>query len=259
MIVVDELSTLQSIRHGFFTRRGGASGGLYMSNNCAYGSSDDATDVERNRAACAERLGVVANCLVTVKQKHTPDVVEVAAPWSWHEAPVADALVTRRPGIALGVLTADCVPILLADGEHGVIGAAHAGWKGAFDGVISATVAAMVRLGARAASIRAAVGPAIGPASYEVGPEFLARFRDRDPGLVRYFAPPRENGHSYFDLIGFVREALRTAGVGIVGGGLWDTCADAERFFSYRRSVLGREPDYGRQLSAIALVDGHAA
>lgn len=256
MIIVEELTRLGGVRHAFFSRHGGASSGLYGSNNCAFGSSDDPAVVERNRAACANHLGLAADRLVTVKQRHTPDVVVVDRPWDWHNAPTADALVTRESGLALGILTADCVPILLADGENRVIGAAHAGWKGAFDGVIQATIAAMVRLGARVNLIAAAVGPAIGPKSYEVGPEFRDRFIQRDSGHERYFAMVKPNGHSHFDLIGFVGDALRNAGIGVVAGGRWDTCADPAQFFSYRRSVLAKEPDYGRQLSAIALSDG---
>lgn len=253
MITVEALSALPSVRHGFFTRHGGGSAGLYTSNNCAFGSHDSAEKVASNRAACAAALLVAPTNLVTVKQRHTPDVVVVEQPWTWHDAPVADALVTKRPGVAVGILTADCAPILLADSSAGVVAAAHAGWKGAFDGVIAATVAAMIKLGAEAGRIVAAIGPAIGNASYEVGPEFLARFRERDPAYVKFFGPAAANGHCHFDLAAFVRQALNAAGVAHVVGGTWDTCAEEQQFFSYRRSVLRREPDYGRQLSAIAL------
>lgn len=256
MITVDALANLSGIRHGFFTRTAGASNGIYSSNNCAFGSADDPAMVARNRATCAERLGTPPDRLVTVKQQHTPDAVVVDRAWSWTEAPVADALVSRTPGLALGILTADCVPVLLADPMHRVIGAAHAGWKGAFSGVLAATVAAMVRLGADRANIIAAIGPAIGQESYEVGPEFVARFRERDTRYGRYFTPPKANGHVHFNLIGFVRDALVATGIRTVVGGLWDTCAGEETFFSFRRATLRGEPDYGRQLSAIALTEG---
>lgn len=255
MIKVEALSAVPGVSHGFFTRQGGGSAGIYASNNCAFGSQDTAEIVARNRADCAALLGTAAENLVTVKQRHTPDVVTVDAPWRWHDAPVADALVTDRPGIAVGILTADCTPILFADGKAGVVAAAHAGWKGAFDGVVAATVSAMTNLGAQADRIVAVLGPAIGRGSYEVGPEFLARFRERDPGYVRYFDPPKANGHTQFDLAAFVRDQLKNAGVVQIHGGTWDTCAEEDQFFSYRRSVLRKEPDYGRQLSAIALRD----
>jgi YfiH family protein len=255
MITVDLLQAAPGVAHGFFTRHGGDSVGLYESNNCAFGAADDAERVARNRSACVARLGLGPASLVTVKQRHTADVVVVERPWAWHDAPVADALVTATPGLALGVLTADCVPVLLADSDAGVVAAAHAGWRGAFDGVIAATVAAMGRLGARTGAIRAAIGPAIGPASYQVGPEFVARFLDRDAALARYFSPSAPAGHAQFDLIGYVRAALAEAGVAHIGGGLWDTCGDERQFFSYRRSVLRKEPDYGRQLSMIALAE----
>jgi hypothetical protein len=255
MITVDDLSALPGVRHGFFTRAGGGSDRLYASNNCAFGAADDPARVAANRAACAARLGVAAANLVTVKQRHTPEVVTVTRAWAWSDAPVADALVTAARGLALGVLTADCAPVLLADPAAGVIAAIHAGWKGALDGVLANAVAAMAALGARAPRIVAAIGPCIGQASYEVGPEFVARFRDREAGLMRFFTAAKPNGHSHFDLAGFVRAQLADAGVGRVVGGDWDTCADDARFFSYRRSVLRKEADYGRQLSAIALVE----
>lgn len=255
MITVDDLNALKGVRHGFFTRAGGGSDGLYASNNCAFSADDDPARVAANRAACAARLGIAGSRLVTVKQRHTADVVTVTHPWTWPDAPVADALVTATPGLALGILTADCAPVLLADPAAGVIAAAHAGWKGALEGVLANTVAAMVALGAQASRTIAAVGPCIAQASYEVGPEFVARFRARETGLERFFTAPKANGHSHFDLPGFVRQRLRDAGVGRVGGGGWDTCADDANFFSYRRSVLRKEPDYGRQLSAIALAE----
>jgi YfiH family protein len=252
IVRVDALTALANVRHGFFTRNGGASSGIYGSNNCAFGSKDDRDHVARNRDACAARLG--AATLVTVYQRHTADVVTVDAPWPYEQNPVADALVTKRPDIALGILTADCTPVLLADAAAGVIAAAHAGWRGAFDGVLANTVAAMTKLGAQPARIVAAVGPCIAQASYEVGPEFVARFVARDPGLGRYFTAPKANGHCHFDLPTFCADALTAAGVSTVVMQGSDTCADESVFFSYRRATLRGEPDYGRQLSAISLV-----
>ncbi len=254
LVRIDALGSGGGVAHAFFTRNGGVSAGLYGSNNCAFGSDDDRAAVARNREAAAERLGAAA--LVTVKQRHTADVVHVEAPWTWEQAPTADALVTSQRGIAIGILTADCAPVLFADRTAGVIGAAHAGWRGAFDGVLANTVAAMARLGAAPARIVAAVGPCIGQASYEVGPEFIARFADRDPANVRYFTPAKANGHAHFDLARFTADGLRAAGVGTVVVEGSDTCTVESQYFSYRRSVLRREPDYGRQLSAIALAAG---
>lgn len=251
MIESPALAAVAGVRHGFFTRRGGVSTGLYDSNNVAYGAADDARNVARNRDACAGRLGLGA--LVTLTQKHTVEVIAVDAPWTREHAPVADAMVTARRGVALGVLTADCGPVLLADAEAGVVGAAHAGWRGAFDGILANTVQAMERLGARKARIVAALGPCIAQASYEVGPEFVARFAARDPALLRFFAPSRRQDHAQFDLAAFVAHCAAEAGVGKVAVDGSDTCAGDARFFSYRRAVLRGEADYGRQLSAIGL------
>jgi YfiH family protein len=248
---VPALQALPGVAHGFFTRGGGTSTGLYGSNNCAFGSDDDRAAVAANRAGCMRAVG--ANALVTVKQRHTSDVLIARTPFSWEEAPEADALVTARRGLALGILTADCVPVLLADAKAGIVGAAHAGWRGAFEGILANTVLAMEKLGAVRADITAAVGPCIAQASYEVGPEFIARFTARDPAFARYFTPPKDNGHVHFDLAGFAADRLREAGVGTVVVEGSDTCADDGLFFSYRRSVLRKEPDYGRQLSVIAL------
>ncbi len=245
------LQALSGIRHGFFTRSGGVSSGLYESNNCAFGSDDDLRNVSENRTRCAEQLGMTA--LVGVHQQHTPDVVEVERAWVHADAPVADALVTRARGIALGILTADCAPVLLADDTAGVVAAAHAGWKGACSGVLENTVKAMHGLGADPARIIAVIGPCIAQASYEVGPEFQARLVKMDPGFTRYFTAAKANGHTHFDLAAFAADRLRAAGVKSVSLQGDDTCANEDLFFSYRRSVLRDEPDYGRQLSAIGL------
>jgi YfiH family protein len=240
------------VAHGFFTRQGGISTGIYTSLNCGLGSDDHPAHVAANRARCAAMLGVAPDGLVTAYQVHGIAVAEVTQPWAPGQGPKADALVTTRPGVALGILTADCTPILLADARAGVIGAAHAGWKGAKAGVTDAVVAAMVGHGARPSDIVAAVGPVIGPESYEVGPEFRQAFLDDDSAAASFFHDgPR--GRPHFDLPGFVIARLERLGLGCIDRVAADTCADAERFFSYRRSCLGGEPDYGRQLSAIAL------
>jgi len=211
--------------------------------------------VEANRAHAMALMDLPAEALVTVHQIHSPDVAVVKRPWPRAQNPKADALVTNQPGVALGILTADCVPILFADAEVRVIGAAHSGWKGTRDGVSEATVAAMERLGARRHRIHAAIGPAIQQKSYEVGPEFPERFTDFDPATDRFFVPSVRPGHFMFDLPGLVEEHLLALGLGSVERSPHDTAAEAELFFSYRRATLRGEPDYGRGLSAIALVD----
>ena len=210
--------------------------------------------VEANRAQAMALLDLPADALVTVHQIHSPDVAIVERPWQRAENPKADALVTDRPGVALGILTADCVPILFADLTARVIGAAHSGWKGTRDGVSEATVTAMERLGARRDRIRAAIGPAIQQKSYEVGPEFPERFTSLDPSTARFFVPSSRAGHFMFDLPGLVEARLKAFGLGSVERSPHDTAAEAELFFSYRRATLRGEPDYGRGLSAIALV-----
>lgn len=229
------------------------SSGLYASLNCGYGSDDSPDAVAQNRALCAARLGVRPASLVTAYQVHGIDVAEVDSPWLPAAAPHADALVTTRPGIALGILTADCAPILAVDPEAGIIGAAHAGWKGAKAGVANALIAAMITLGAKASRILAAVGPAIGVASYEVGPEFRDGFLADDPDADRFFATAPST-RPRFDLQAYAAARIAAAGVASVDRIPADTCADADRFFSYRRSCLAGERDYGRQLSAIALL-----
>jgi YfiH family protein len=193
--------------------------------------------------------------LTTVHQIHSADVATVERPWPRAENPKADAMVTDRPGVALGILTADCVPVLLADAEAGVIGAAHSGWKGTRDGISAATVEAMERLGARRARIHAAIGPAIQQASYEVGPEFPERFTAEDPATERFFVPSAKPGHFMFDLPGLVEAHLASLGLASVERSRHDTAAEPDLFFSYRRATLRGEPDYGRGLSAIALAD----
>jgi hypothetical protein len=245
------LRDLPGIGHGFFTRRGGASSGLYASLNCGPGSSDAPERVGENRARVAAALGTAPERLLSVWQVHSPDVVTVDGPWTG-ERPKADAIVTHTPGLAIGVLTADCTPILFAEAEARVIGAAHAGWRGALAGVIERTVEAMERLGARRARIAAAVGPAIGRCSYEVGPELEQAFVAADAGSVRFFHTT-DAGRRHFDLPGFCRSRIAAAGIGTADDLALDTYADESRFFSYRRTTHRREADYGRQISAIVL------
>lgn len=242
---------LNGVRHWFFTRRGGASSGVYEGLNCGTGSNDQRDVVALNRARAAEALDVHPDRLLSLHQYHS-DVVAVAGPEGWSERPRADGVVTAVPGLALGILTADCAPVLFAERETGVVGAAHAGWRGALDGVLEATVEAMVDLGARREAIVAAVGPTISQVAYEVGPEFLERFRDEEEGFERFFAPGRGN-RLRFDLPGFVLFRLRSAGIAEAEWIGRCTYSDPGRFFSYRRATHAGDPDYGRMLSAIRL------
>jgi YfiH family protein len=244
----------QNIRHAFFTREGGVSDGLYASLNGGIGSNDAPDKVRENRARMAATLGVAPAHLVTCYQIHSPDVIVATEPWTRETAPRADAIVTRTPGLAIGVTTADCGPILFADASAGVIGAAHAGWKGALTGVLEATVAAMEKLGARRGRIKAALGPTIGQRNYEVGAEFVDRFKAADAANGRFFVPAARPGHAMFDLPGYIRSRLERAEIsGIEDLGLC-TYADPARFFSYRRTTHRAEPDYGRHVNAIALM-----
>ena len=247
------LDDLSGIAHGFFTREGGVSDGLYASLNIGLGSRDDRHRVLANRGRVARALGVDEDALVMPYQVHSPDVVVVEEAWAPGEGPKVDAVVTARPGLAIGVATADCGPILFADAAAGVVGAAHAGWKGAFEGVIAATVAAMEGLGARRDGIVAVLGPTISAAAYEVGPEFVERFTARDAAWARFFALSGRAGHAMFDLPAFIALRLAEAGVGRAGDVGLCTYADEARFFSYRRTTHRGEPDYGRLVSAIAL------
>lgn len=242
------------IAHGFFGRRGGVSEGVYASLNCGPGSGDDQTRVAENRRRVLNALADgTAACLVTVAQIHSADAVTVTEPWPMGSAPKADAMVTDRPGIALGILAADCAPVLLADPEAHVIGAAHAGWGGAFGGVIENVVMAMTRLGADPARILAAIGPCIGQASYEVGPEFEQRFAARDSASRSFFVPSPREGHWQFDLEAYVASRLKEAGIGTVKRLGADTYTREADFFSFRRTTHQKQADYGRQISAILL------
>jgi YfiH family protein len=252
-LLCPDLAALPNIRHGFFTRQGGVSVGLYASLNCGPGSGDAPEKVFANRAIVAGTLGAAPGALVTAHQIHSNRAVIVEKPWTHKDAPQADALVTNRPGIALGVLTADCLPILLADNERKIIAAAHAGWKGAFDGIIEATVEAMRKLGANSESITAAIGPGIAQHSYEVGPEFFGRFMQRDMLNRDCFLPALRQDHHLFDLKAYAKKRLQSAGVFQVTVLENDTCAEEEKFFSWRRTCLRKEKSYGRQISAIMI------
>ncbi len=252
-MIRSELLAHPGIAHGFFTREGGVSDGLYTSLNIGLGSADLRERVLANRARVATALGVAADALVLPYQVHSPDVAVVETPWAPGEGPKVDAVVTARPGIAVGVATADCGPILFSDPVARVVGAAHAGWKGAFGGVIEATVAAMEGLGASRGRITAVLGPTISADSYEVGPEFVARFVAADGDLARFFRPSTRADHAMFDLPAFVVARLEAAGVGQAASLGLCTYADEARFFSYRRTTHRGEPDYGRLVAAIAV------
>lgn len=246
------LTAVPGLRHAFFTREGGVSRGIYASLNGGVGSSDDAAHVTENRRRMAEHLGVQPAQFLTVFQIHSPDVAVATAPWDTAARPRADAMVTKIPGLAIGVTAADCGPILFADPSARVIGAAHAGWKGAFGGVIENTIAAMETLGASRDGIIAAIGPLIRQPSYEVGAEFVARFTETDKENARFFVPSSRADHAMFDLAGYIRQRLERAGIRTIDDTGIDTYAD-ERLFSYRRSVHRKEPDYGRNIHAIVL------
>lgn len=241
--------SLSALRHGFFTRKGGASSGIFTGLNCGLGSSDQSDVVAMNRARVAAAMEVEADHLVTVHQHHSADVIEVTTPLA--ERPKADAMVSRTAGIALGILTADCQPVLFADPDAGVIGAAHAGWGGTLAGVLEATVDAMIDLGAKREGIMAVIGPSISQRNYEVGPEFLDRFGDADQDAPRFFANGA-NDRYLFNLPGYGLHRLRAAGVTAE----WTrhcTYSDVDRFYSYRRTTHAKQADYGRQISAIRL------
>ena len=253
MLQAASLSALAGIRHAFFIRDGGVSDGVYASLNAGIGSDDLPARVVENRSRMAAALGVRPDRLITAYQVHSPEVVMADRAWVSSERPRADAIVTRTPGLAIGVTTADCGPVLFADETAGVIGAAHAGWRGAMTGVLEATILAMEACGAARGRIAAALGPMIRQANYEVGPEFVARFYDEDATNARFFKPSPREGHALFDLPGYIAGRLAAAGIGHVEDVGHCTYADPKRFFSYRRSIHLEEKDYGRHLNAIAL------
>jgi YfiH family protein len=246
------LSAIPGLRHAFFSREGGVSEGIYASLNGGLGSQDDPANVMENRRRMAEQMGVPPENLLGVHQIHSPDVAVATGPWQSAARPRADAIVTRTEGVAIGVTAADCGPILFVDPKARVIGAAHAGWKGALTGVLESTVDAMEKLGADRSGMVAAIGPLIRQHSYEVGSEFIEQFLDADAENAMFFLSGERDGHAMFDLAGFIRMRLENAGVLMIDDLGVDTYSD-ERFYSYRRSVHRREPDYGRHLHAIAL------
>jgi polyphenol oxidase len=246
------LSAIPGLHHAFFNREGGVSEGIYAGLNGGIGSRDDPAHVMENRRRMAATLRVPPERFLTVFQIHSPDVAVASRPWDTATRPKADAIVTRTEGLAIGVTAADCGPVLFADPKARVIGAAHAGWKGALMGVVEATVEAMEKLGAERTSIVAAIGPLIRQPSYEVGNEFVERFVEVDAENSLYFLPATRAGHAMFDLAGFIRRRLENAGVLMIDDTGIDTYSD-ERFFSYRRSVHRKESDYGRHVHAIVL------
>jgi YfiH family protein len=246
------LSAIPGLRHAFFTRDGGVSGGLYASLNGGIGSGDDPAHVVENRRRMAEQMGVTPAHFLSVHQTHSPDVMVATGPWQGASRPRADAIVTRTEGLSIGATAADCGPILLADPNARVIGAAHAGWKGALTGIVESTVEAMEKLGAERSGMVAAIGPLIRQHSYEVGGEFVERFIEADAENGVFFIPAEREGHAMFDLAGYIRMRLENAGVLMIDDIGVDTYSD-ERFYSYRRSVRRNEPDYGRHVHSIAL------
>lgn len=253
MMLQSGLFATPVLRHGFFAREGGVSTGIYASLNCSLSSGDDLAAVAENRRRALAALGLGAGALATVHQVHSADVVIVDEPWPQDARPRADAMLTKRKGLALGILTADCAPVLFADERAGIVAAAHAGWRGAVSGVIEATVAAMLREGASLNRLIAAVGPCIGFGSYEVGPEFPAPFLAQDPDNLRFFRAAPRPRHHLFDLPGYCRARLAAAGVTHIDTTGGDTARDDERFFSWRRTWLAGEKRFGHQLSAICL------
>jgi len=242
-----------SVPHGFFTRQGGVSQGPFASLNCGLSGADARAAVLENRARAARAVGAAPSRLLGLTQIHGAEVVTVEAPWAPGDGPRADAMVTAAPGLALGIVTADCAPVLLADQDAGVVGAAHAGWRGAVAGVLEATVAAMGALGAARERIAAVIGPCIGQASYEVGTDLRAAVLARDAADRRFFAPGRSAERWQFDLAGYCANRLAAAGVGRVARIGADTAAEAERFFSHRRRTLAGGGPIGHQISIVAL------
>lgn len=253
-MIESELLKADGVAHGFFTRQGGVSGGIYASLNCGFGSKDQPEDVAENRARVAAKLGTTPERLLSVHQIHSAHVVIAEAPWDGPR-PQADAIVTATPGLAISVLTADCAPLLFADPEVRVIGAAHAGWRGAKSGVIEATVEAMETLGAKRERIRATVGPAISQEAYEVGPEFEEAFIADNPAYSRFFEQG-SSGRRHFDLLKFCLLRLEEAGIGEAHASVLPQCTygNESLFFSFRRATHRSEPDYGRQISAIVVL-----
>jgi len=252
-LVASSLQDEGRIRHAFFTRKGGASGGIYESLNIGLSSKDKALSVAENRRRVASFFDLSGKSLNTVYQVHGRTTVSVEGPWAGGTPPQADAMVTDRPGTVLGILSADCTPVLFADKSACVVGAAHAGWKGALRGILPSVIEAMENLGGQRQRIVAAIGPTIAQASYEVGPEFPAPFLKQDPHNVAFFIRSERDGHFMFDLPGYVAKILKSLEIRSVEDLARDTCAEASLFYSYRRATKRGEPDYGRCVSAIAI------
>lgn len=247
------LAECTGVRHGFGTRKGGVSTGVYDSLNCGWSSGDSLEHVAENRRRIAAALCVMPEALLTCYQVHSPIVVTVKAPWPASDRPQADAMVTAQPGLALGVLTADCVPLLLADTQAGVVGAAHAGWRGAMQGIVGETVAAMQALGAKPDRIVAAIGPCIWQESYEVGPDFAAPFLAQTIQNERFFRPAPRPQHQLFDLPGYVAARLEASGVAAISTSVGNTYTESEDYFSFRRNTHQQVNRMGSLLAAITL------
>ena len=252
-ITAANLAAFEGIRHGFFTRPGGVSDGIYAGLNCGLGSSDDAARVLENRRRVSDHLGGTQGTVVTLYQEHGTTALAIDAPADRNHLPKADAVVTSTPGLVIGVLTADCGPLLFADPEAKIVAAAHAGWRGAVGGIIESTLAEMERIGAKRSRIAAALGPCINQAAYEVGSEFEANVLARDPSSGRFFAKPTADAKPHFDLPGYILNRLQHAGVSNIVNEARCTHATESLFFSYRRTTQRKEPDYGRQISAIVV------
>ena len=253
MLTSTLLSSVPGIRHAFFTRAGGVSEGIYAGLNGGLGSSDAPEHVRENRRRMAETMGVAPSHFLSLHQVHSPDALVVTEPWSSTSRPKADAMVTDIPGLSLGVTAADCAPVLMVDPRAAVIGATHAGWKGALTGVVESTIEAMERIGGHREDIIAALGPMIRQRNYEVGMEFVERFEQADPDNARFFVSASRAGHAMFDLGGYLHARLSRAGVLMIEDLDLCTYADEDSFYSYRRSVHRKEPDYGRHVHAIVL------
>lgn len=252
-IIAANLASLDGIRHGFFTRAGGVSTGLYAGLNCGLGSSDDQPSVIENRRRVSDHLGGAHGAVVTLYQEHGTTALAIDEPVARDSLPRADAVVTSTPGLVIGVLTADCGPVLFADPEARIVAAAHAGWRGAVSGILESTIAEMERIGAKRARIVAALGPCINQPAYEVGPEFEAGIVERDPSNARYFSRSDPASKPHFDLPGYVLDRLASSGVTNIVNAARCTHANESLFFSYRRTMERKEPDYGRQISAIVV------
>lgn len=252
-ILKSDALDMKGISHGFFTKEGGVSSGIYSSLNCGFGSGDETSKVWKNREIVAELLNAKTCPVLTPYQHHSGDVIEAIKPWRPGKAPKADAIVTKIPKLVIGVLTADCAPVLFCDPEAKLIGCAHAGWRGALSGVLEATVEAMVSIGATLPNISAVVGPTIGAANYEVGAEFHKEFIGHDEGYERFFKRPTEDAKHHFDLPGFAISRLEATGIGNVSALTTCTYENESLFYSYRRNSHQNIADYGRQISAITI------